>query len=292
MFKTNLVQTTTADDLVLTGLLNRPGVKNDICLYIHGFISDFFSHTFVKKLAEASVSKGIAFLAGQTRGTGMHTEILKSNHLDSKYIGSYYELLEEAYLDIDAWISYLKGLGYSKFILIGHSLGTHKVVRYLFEGTYKADIIKLSLLGPFDKNAYVEKKSEGKWHEYVEAAKALVESGEGLKQIPDTYDDFPMTFQTFYSWYKPSELNEMWDFYRHKDYSFPIWDKVKVPVQIVTGSKDESLEYPEFFTREEAYEKMKEKITDLDLQIVEGSGHCFVGYEDEIARIIGDFLEK
>lgn len=291
MFKTNLVETKTSDDLILSGLLNRPAIKKDTAvLFIHGFIADFYTHKFVKTLAETAVGAGHAFLSAQTRGTGLHTEFLKGNRIDAKYIGSYFELLEEAFLDIDAWLNYLHELGYSKFILVGHSLGTLKVVRYLFEGSFKGDVTKVSLLGPFDKNAYVEKKSGGKWHDYVVEAKKKIDEGKGLEFIPDTYDDFPMTYQTFYSWYRPSDFNEMWDFYRKTGYSYPIWDKVKVPVQIVTGSIDESLEYPEFYTREEVYEIMCSKIKDLDLKVIEGSGHCFVGYEEQLVEAVRKFL--
>ena len=41
--------------------------------------------------------------------------------------------------------------GYSEFILAGHSLGTIKSVRYLFEGEYADTIRSLILLAPFDK---------------------------------------------------------------------------------------------------------------------------------------------
>ena len=63
------------------------------------------------------------------------------------------ELLEEAHLDISAWIKFLLDEGYQEIILQGHSLGTIKVIRYLFEGEYKNKISKLILLAPFEKHA-------------------------------------------------------------------------------------------------------------------------------------------
>jgi pimeloyl-ACP methyl ester carboxylesterase len=292
MFKTNLVQTTTADDLLLSGLLNRPAIKQETAIvFIHGFLYDFYTHEFVRKISEAAVQKGFAFLAAQNRGSGIQTAVLTSDRKNSKTLGSYFELIEEATLDIDAWIKFLQNLGYTKFILVGHSLGTYKVIRYLIEGAYKTDITKVSLLGPFDKNVYVEKKSSGKWPQYVEEAKKKIDSGKALEFIPDTYDDFPMTMQTFYSWYRPGELNEMWDFYRHKEYTFPIWEQIKIPVQIVTGTSDESLEYPAYYSRDEAYGVMKSHINSLDLQLIEGSGHTFVGFEEKLASVFGAFLK-
>lgn len=285
MVNVNLVQTTTADDLYLSALQygELKGEVQRAVVYVHGFTSDFYTWPFVSEMGKEIASKGGVFLAIQTRGTGLYTELIDSTRKISKYIGSYYEILEEAYLDIDAWILWLKEQGVTDIVLAGHSLGTLKVTRYLFEGTYKQDVKKLSLLGPFDKNAYVEKKSGVKWHEQVNHALKMIEEGKGLEIIPPTYDDFPMTYQTFYSWYRPGELNEMWDFYRMESYDFPLWKKVSLPVQVITSADDESLDYPEYYKREQAYDCIKKHIPGVDLVVPPTGGHCFLGQEKHVA---------
>jgi pimeloyl-ACP methyl ester carboxylesterase len=289
----SLVHSNTPDGYYLSGLMYSPAEKlGDIAAtYVHGAQTDFYSFPFVQRIGESLAGKGIPMIAVQTRGTGRYSEVLKTNLLESDYIGTDYELLEDAHFDIDAWIGFLQEKGYTKFILIGHSLGTHKIARYLFEGKHAQDILKLSFLGPFDKNAYMERRAPGKWGDYVNEAKLMVESGRGLEMIPATYDDSPVTYQNFYSWFRPSEFNEMWDFYRMKQgYDFPLWNKIKIPVQVITGKHDEDLLYPEFYTKEEAFAQMREMIPGVDLQVIPGTAHCFVSQEEMVAKEVARFV--
>ena len=55
-------------------------------------------------------------------------------------------------------------------------------------------------------------------------------------------------------------------------------------------SDDECLEYPEYYTRDEVYEVMRKKIKDLELQVIDESGHCFVGHENEVAEKVKEFI--
>ncbi|WKZ23780.1 MAG: alpha/beta hydrolase [Candidatus Dojkabacteria bacterium] len=288
-----LVHTSTKDDLRLAGLLYTGEVKSTCAaIYIHGFTSDFFSFPFPLKIASDLSRSGVATVVAQTRGTGLHMEFLRTSMLESTYIGSYHEIIEEAYLDIDAWIEALQKQGYNEFVLVGHSYGTHKVVRYLYEGTYQASVKKLVLLGPFDKNAYVQKKSGDAWPQQVIEAEKKIADGKGKEIIPNTFDDYPMTMNTFHSWYKPGKLNEIWDFYRMDTYDFPVWKELSLPIQVITGTDDEAFDFPEFYSKEAVYEKMRELFSSGEVVVLTGSGHCFVGYEDEVAAKITTFVQS
>ncbi|MCC7304074.1 alpha/beta fold hydrolase [bacterium] len=292
MHGTTLTQTTTSDNLQLSALQYGciQGDNRRAVVYVHGFTGDFYSWPFGSELGNAIASSGGVFLAIQTRGTGLYTEFLKASRLETKYIGSCYEILEEAYLDIDAWIAWLQSQGIDEIVLAGHSLGTLKVIRYLFEGAYKQQVKKIVLLGPFDKNAYVEKKSGQKWHEHVNNARTMIEKGKGEEIIPPTFDDFPMTYQTFYSWYRPSECNEMWDFYRMGSYDFSLWKKVSLPIQVISSIDDESLNYPQFYTREQVYDCMKKHIKGVELVVPPSGGHYFLGQEKFVAEKFCQFV--
>ncbi len=107
-------------------------------------------------------------------------------------------------MDISAWLKFLLDEGYQEIILQGHSLGTIKVVRYLFEGEYKDKISKLILLAPFEKH------------------------------IPSS----DLSPQTFESWNNQSDLARVFDF-SATDYDFPILKQIKIPTKIIVGEKDE-----------------------------------------------------
>jgi pimeloyl-ACP methyl ester carboxylesterase len=286
-----VVSTVTSDKLRLKGLYKDGDKSKPAVILIHGFTTDFYTCDFLQEIQVSLGAKNIASIAIQNRGTGIHTEFHKEDG-NNVFIGSFFEKLEEAHLDISAWIKFLLGKGYSNIILAGHSFGTFKSVRYLFEGEYKDKISKIVLLAPFDKNAFIERKAPGKIKGRIEIAKTKIAEGKGLEIIPEGYEDYAMSYQNFVSWYDESELGSMFDFYKYGKYDFPILNKINIPTQIVVGDKDEYFYIPELSTIEDAKNSLKENIKDLELHILNGSVHTYIGFEKEVAKLVTDFVNK
>ena len=57
------------------------------------------------------------------------------------------ENFEDCVVDIDAWIKFALSKGYEKIILMGHSLGTEKIVYYMNKGRYTNKVKAIILLG-------------------------------------------------------------------------------------------------------------------------------------------------
>lgn len=285
----NLVTTVTEDKLILHGLYHEADKSKPAVIYIHGFETTFYAHKFVHKIAEKFDSNETPYILAENRGTGIITEFINTDGV-GKYYGSFREKLEEAHLDISAWIEFLQQEGYEKIILMGHSLGTIKSVRYLFEGKYANMIQSLILLAPFDKNAYLEVKNKDEWKKHVEIAKEKIDNGQGLGSIPDTFDDYPMSFITFYSWYKPGDLSEMFDFYR-KDYDFPVLNKIDIPVKVIFGGKDVFAFFPEEFNQDarDIKQIFERNIKNCEVTVLPESGHVFRGFEDEVGEILIEY---
>ncbi len=226
----------------------------------------------------------------QTRGTGIKTEIKTADLKDEAYLGSNYEIIEEAHIDITAWVSKLKSMGYEKFVLIGHSYGTHKVVRYLFEGELRSDIEKIILLAPFDKNGYIQRHTNGRIEEYLRIAESeLDKRGEG-DLVPYEYDDFQMSYQTFISWYKDTDLDNIWDFYR-KGYRNPTLNQIKIPVQVIYGDSDDDVFMPEYNEIGDVEVYIKSNIEDVEVNVLQGCGHTFNGFEKEVSGLVKSFCK-
>lgn len=284
------IQVTTSDDLILNGLF-QPGEKSkEANILIHGFTSDFYSHKFYHAIAQKLKESQNALILAQTRGTGMHTEFMTKGG-GWKYIGSFYELLEEAHLDISAFVEFLSTQGYQKINLIGHSLGTIKIIRYLFEGEHKDKINKLILLAPFDKNVFMEIKAPGKWQEFVQAAKEKIDRGEGESLVPvPGYEDFPITYNTFYSWYQPTEINQIFDFYK-TDYQSPLLKKINIPVKVILGERDEFVNYPQFGeSATTALTYLEQQIPNCQTYLVSNAEHAYLGYENEVSEQVVNFI--
>lgn len=285
------IQVTTNDELILNGLFQSGDKNKEASILIHGFTSDFYSHKFYHAIAQKLKESQNALILAQTRGTGMHTEFMTRGN-GWKYLGSFYETLEEAHLDISAFVKYLADSGYQKINLIGHSLGTIKIIRYLFEGEHNDKINKLILLAPFDKNVFMEIKAPGKWQEFVQVAKEKIDRGEGESLVPvPGYEDFPITYNTFYSWYQPTEINQIFDFYK-TNYQSPILKKINIPVKVILGERDEFVNYPKFQeTATIALTYLKNQIPNCQTHIVKNAEHAYVGHEDEVSTEVSNFLD-
>jgi predicted alpha/beta-fold hydrolase len=286
-----LVQVVTSDKLNLSGLY-QPGDKNKTAVIaIHGFNGDFYSHTFYHDIADQLKKQGNALVLAQTRGTGIRTEFIKTDR-SAKYIGSNYERIEDAHIDITAFMQFLQAEGYTDIALLGHSLGTIKIVRYLSEGELADMVSKLVLLAPFDKNAFLEDKASNRRDEFVSIAKAKIDAGQGEEIVPvPEFEDFPVSYTTFHSWYHSSELSNMWDFYR-ADYDFPIMRGIQVPVKALLGSEDHFVTFPKF--NEDAASALaciKANIPDVETVLLKGTGHAFQGQEKIVAKEVAEFLK-
>lgn len=287
MRNNKLLQVSTSDGLLLHGYFVPSSDKKVAILHIHGFEGNFYENSFVQVLANELENTGIGFLTVNTRGNGRDTDF---NTVDGKYkrIGARYELLEEANLDITAWIKYLMEEGYKEIILQGHSLGTMKAVRYLFEGEYKNKISKLILLSPFDEKGYmiVQKKDT---EQLLVKAQAIIDKGKGNELITPDFGDGITSYKTFISWYKQDDLGRMFELCSPK-YSFPILKKIGIATKIIVGSNDEYF-YPTNPTRpEEAMDLLLNNIPNSQGKIIEGAVHSFKPHEDLMAKEVSSFV--
>jgi pimeloyl-ACP methyl ester carboxylesterase len=221
----------------------------------------------------------------------LYTEFIKKGGTGLN-LGSYYERIEESHLDISAFVEILIKEGYQKIGLIGHSLGTIKAVRYLFEGEHKDKISRLILLAPFDKNAFLERNAPGKWQEQLAQAEAKIADGKAEEIVPiPEFEEYPITYRTFVSWYNQTDLSRIWDFYQ-KDYDFPILKQINIPVKVIIGSEDVFIAYPEFgVSTESAMDTIKKHIKDCETVVIKSSGHTYLGFEDQVADEVVSFSD-
>src|SRR5262249_11133063 len=111
--------------------------------------------------------------------------------------------------------------------------------------------------------------------------------------IPLNYDSYPLSYRTYISWYNiRSDLDCMWDFYRYNDYDYPTMKQLTIPIQILIGDADDVVFIPKLnSTLETTIKTLRDNIKNLDLNIIKGSGHTFVGFENEVVEIIKRFLQ-
>jgi pimeloyl-ACP methyl ester carboxylesterase len=287
----DLPRVETRDKLLLRGLYVKGDKNKPAIIHVHGFQGDFFTNEFLKKIAEKLHEKNFGFVAIQNRGTGIESEIYAKNKKGLVYAGANFELLEEAYIDIDAWVKFLLDEGYKEIILEGHSLGTMKVVRYLSEGKYVGKIKKLILLAPFDIMQLLEDATKGKWPEYLKKAEQKVKEGKGRELIPEEYLDVKISYQTYVSHHKQDDFEKMFAVH-DKNYKFPLLNKIQIPVKIIVGTEDPYFNPANPKDPQEALETLLKNIKNSEGQLIMGSGHGYEEYEDLVADGVLHFISK
>lgn len=284
-----LVQITTADGLYLHGYY-VPSVDRKVAvLHIHGFEGNFYENSFVHVLANTLEKEGIGFLTVNTRGNGKVTDF---NTIEGKLrtTGARYELLEDAHKDISAWLEFLINEGYEKIVLQGHSLGTVKAVRYLFEGQHKDKVTSLILLAPFDKKAGMTANGRTDIANLLQRASQIVAEGRGDELIANEFGDGDMSYKTFISWYAQDDIGRMFEFC-NASYEFPVLKKIEVPTKIVVGSKDEYFHNSNNDHPEEAMNILLSHIPNSVGKIINGASHSFVPYENDLAKEVILFVK-
>lgn len=289
MKQPGLVQTATGDGLYLQGYW-APKESKKVLLHIHGFEGNFYENYFVQALANKLDEKSFSFLVVNTRGCEKVKDFNTVSG-ENRTVGARYELLEESPIDIDAWIEFLDKQGYQEIYLMGHSLGTMKVVRYLQEGKYVDKVKKLILLSPFDKKGLLQIYTKTPIEELLKKAQEMVDNGKGNEMITQEFDSVVMSYKTWVSWYKQDDLGRMFEFVT-KDYDFPALQEINIQTKIIVGSKDEYFHQTNPEHPEEAMEMMLKSIPESEGKIIDGAVHSFAPHESNLADEILDFIKK
>lgn len=285
-----IARVATADGLYLHGFFQPGDPKKLAVLFIHGFEGNFYQDHFANVCGAALRQHDITWLPINTRGNGKDTDI---NTVDgsSKTIGARFELLEEAYLDIDAWVELLVQAGYQRIALMGHSLGCFKVVRYMAEGRLKQHIERLVLLSPFDSKSALELYAHQQVEQLLQRAKSMVAAGKGREVITTEFDTIQISYQSFISWYEQHEFNRCFEF-SSASYDFPALKRIAIPTKIIVGSQDEYFHQSNPTHPQEAMDLMLRVIPHSEGLIIPGAVHSFHPHEDKLAEEVVQFVSE
>ncbi len=175
-----LVQFRTGDGLELEGFLVSPKGASRCIIFLHGMEGNFHESPMPMVIAERAKKAGMALFSMDTRGHDVLANITRvADGRQSYYIGgTAVERFEDSVLDVDAAIKALKGMGFSSFILCGHSTGCQKAAYYQYARRNKS-VSGIVLLAPVS-DYEDEMKTLGKeFNKKVRVAKAVASNGNG-----------------------------------------------------------------------------------------------------------------
>lgn len=285
--KTTFVRIPTSDKLILQGLLFEPDISTKkAVLIVHGMHGNFYDNTYIEVMARGFTQKGYKFFSFNNRGHGYISNIPIVGDINSKKeLGSAFETFTDCTLDIQAAIEYLIAQGISDIVLIGHSLGASKV-SYYQSITGDNRISKLILLAPVPIIDVLE--ADPQYSNLVTAAKEMIKKENTNKLMPiKVLGELYMSPKTYLQYIKRGSESDVFSS-KPRD-SRTVISSIQVPVLAFFGSSDK---YRRFISISQNLDYLKATITHTDVKtyILDGAGHSFTGYENELVEKIINWI--
>ena len=170
-----LLHVETEDGLALAGALVAPDedARDLAVVWIHGNTGAFYDYPYVL-VARELAARGYPVVLGNTRGYGIANSVWNVSEDRPVAGGSAWELLEDAPLDVAAWVHEASMSGGDGVAVVGHSQGAAKAVLYAAErGDERLRGIVLA-----------SPDLHGHWWDIVEEADRLVAASRGEELLP------------------------------------------------------------------------------------------------------------
>lgn len=283
--KVEFVRFKATDGVELQGWLNR-AKSNRAVLHIHGMSGNGYENSFLDDLRSMYRDLDISFFSIDTRGRGIISEFRQVD--STKLGGSCFEIFEESVYDIDGAVHYLKSIGINEIILQGHSLGCTKVVHYMLSSQADRVVVKLILIAPTDMVRWAE--LDERHEQYLSKAKKFMIDGSGEELVGSQcwMDKTPLSAQTY-----PTicEAGSNADIFGEREGGALI-NRIQHKNLIVYGSEDIGITRIDGTI--ESWKKRVDPLVNKNTRIstIEGAGHSFVGYEQELSKHIETFLTQ
>ena len=203
-----LLSFVTSDQETLHGLLFRAAASAhpDVALVmIHGVAMSFYTGP-LPVFAEALAGRGHHAFSINCRG---HDWIARGGDLTA-FRGATYENFEDCVLDVDAAIDRLKQEGYTRFVLVGHSLGSVKSLYYQGTRRRKDVVGVISCSAP--RQFYAARAIEDpEFEARMAGAERRVAEGQGEEFLwaPASGAAGLFTYRTYVSKYGRHETNDV-----------------------------------------------------------------------------------
>lgn len=280
-----------SDNVELRGWLSN--LNSDVAIiHIHGRAGNGYENYYLDNLRTSFVKNDISFLTIDNRGSGVTNSFWKDGKEDAwgegtKLGGSCYEIFEESKFDIQGSIEYLKTLGKSKFILMGHSLGGSKVVNYILKNK-SPEIIAAILLAPTDMVGWANTDSNNQ--KYLQKAKDLLAKGKGEEIVGFQcwLDKTPISAQSYPGLCEPGTAV---DIYADKEVESSMGN-VGIPMLISYGDADIGITEIDGNIDKWITRVNRIKNSNTQISIIKNASHSFKTHEEELEILVEKFLKE
>lgn len=284
----DLVKTVAADGLRLDGVVLAPTVEAasvvrlDAVICLHGVGSNFYGSTLLEGLSPTLQSLGMHVIWANTRG---HDNLFAGNTRQGRrWLGAAYESVDECRLDVTAWLDLCRHRGWSRVLLLGHSLGAIKSV-YSQAHSPASEVASIVAISP-PRLSYVFFKNDPEGMAFFEAirtAERYVANGEPDHLIHVRYP-FPLWISAggYVEKYGPAE--------RYNIVRFA--DQLPCPTLFVYGQLELDSGSVSFAGVPEALRSAARASQILDVAVVPSADHNYTRVTAPLALAIREWLQR
>lgn len=274
----------TSDGLKLP-MVHFESKKKDICVIcIHGMcgtiIDNYFATVWGKLLSE----KNIGFIYEHNRGHSIENDIVMKDG-SFKRCGCMYEIFEDSIYDIDLAIEVAKAKGYKRIILLGHSYGCNKLIYYYYKK--HPNILGIILASAPDMiGSHLSAQSDD-YNELLKEAKANIDNNNPTKLLHKMVEDYMyMSSGTYYNWFnKDSNLNNLPVIANPEHWNQ--FEVIDVPILTFSGGNE-----ADYYLHLDLLKEKALNCNNFEYKIIENTGHTYKNKEEEIGKLIYDWIIK
>lgn len=268
-----------SDGLELHGALHTSSHKKCV-IHVHGLGGNFYKDWYTEMMSDLYGAYGYDYFTFNNRGSDFVKRMKYPAEDRQRWQGYSYEIFEESICDIQGAVEYLKSLGYTSFILQGHSSGCQKILFSITQAVVP-EIEKVIFLSPCDDIGLSLKEwgQEGLEKRNLQAEKAK----DTLITDPDFFMGMPVSGNTFLSHFRQGSPFDNFHYYDEKR-SFSELEKNTLPSLVIFGSLDFVLDF-------ESIQRVFSRFANYRLHVIEGAGHKYDGFGQELKTVIQSFLE-
>lgn len=283
-----LISFITEDGLEIEGLLCSYPKSKTCMVHVHGMTDNFVGLAAVDALASVAYKNKMSFFTFNNRGMGTITIFQRlSEHLVYRTLGTSFEHFKDCLYDIHSALNVLRELGYSDFILSGHSTGCQKITYYQYRKRAKA-VKGLILLGPADDyNFQIKKLGKRTFNEMLYIARRLVRLGKGRELMPYEAEPSYFSAKRYYELYNPGSIEGELFNYEGK---MKAVSSITVPMLAIISEKEEFAA----MSPRKMLRVLNSKFwnTRSATVLIKKADHCFCRKEKKVAIAVNKWLEK